>query len=80
MFKKILVPCMIAASFSLASSAFADTTVTWHDSVGYDQQKFETWYNEPGNAKLWSGWYSQYHTDPEFVTFCKQTWAGTYCK
>ncbi|MCE0724598.1 MULTISPECIES: hypothetical protein [Legionella] len=81
MFKKILVTFMIVASFSLMSSAFAEVVeVTWRDSLNYDQKKFETWYAEPGNAKLWSTWYTQYHTEPEFVTFCKQTWTGTYCK
>ena len=76
MFKKTFVALILAVS----SSAFADKVVTWHDTLGYDQQKFEAWYAQPENAKSWSIWYSQYNTDPDFVTFCKQTWAGTYCK
>ncbi|QMT60972.1 hypothetical protein [Legionella sp. PC997] len=80
MFKKMLAACVIVGSFS---SAFADTTtttVTWKDPITYDQQKFEAWYAEPANQKLWTEWYTTYHTEPDFVTFCKQTWAGTYCK
>jgi hypothetical protein len=80
MLKKAWGTFIIAASFSLMSSAFADVEVTWHDTVVYDQPKFEAWYAEPGNDKVWTGWYSKYHTEPDFVTFCKQTWTGTYCK
>ncbi|STY28752.1 Uncharacterised protein [Legionella wadsworthii] len=80
MFKKILATCILVGGFSMISSAFADTTVTWKEPVTYDQQKFEAWYAEPANQKLWTEWYTTYHTEPEFATFCKQTWAGTYCK